>query len=216
MTKERVKFDAVDLICLVTSLALIIMALQSYLITDRLKYQLYTGLFSALICLLPMLLKHKRIMSIPSPLVLLIELAIFLHGYGVLLMQYDNMAWYDSVTHTTSSIVVGLCAFYILLEVNRPDGALDLGPMGMSMFLVLIMMTFSVYWEVFELFVDLLAGTNMQYSPFDTTRDMLSNAFGGFIASAYARYFMKNHPHYDVAEEFRMHPYLRRLLSSKS
>ncbi len=216
MNEARIRFDIVDVICVVAALILFVMALQSYLVTDRLKYQLYTGLFSALMCLLPMLLKHGRVISIPAPLVLFIELAIFLHGYGVLLMQYDNMAWYDSVTHTISSIVVGLCAFYILLEANRPGGSLDLGPTGMSMFLVLIMMTFSVYWEVFEFFVDLLAGTNMQYSPFDTTRDMLSNALGGFIASAYARYFMKRHPHYDVAEEFRMHPYIRRLLSSKT
>lgn len=214
MNGKEVKFDAVDLICILASVVLIAMALQSFLITDRLKYQLYTGLFSAFICLLPMILKHGRVISLPVPMVLFAELAIFLHGYGVLLMQYDNLAWYDSVTHTVSSVVVGLCAFYILLEVNRPGGALDLGPTGMSIFLVLVMMTFSVYWEVFELIVDLISGTNMQYSPFDTTRDMLSNTLGGIVVSLYARYFMKHHPNYDVAEEFRIHPRIRKFLSN--
>jgi len=216
VNEKKARFDTVDMICILASLVLIIMSLQSYFVTDRLKYQLYTGLFSAFICLLPMVLKHKGIISLPAPMVLLVEVAIFLHGYGVLLMQYDNLVWYDTVTHTVSSIVVGLCAFYILLEVSRPGGALNLGPLGMSVFLILIMITFSVYWEVFELIVDMVAGINMQYSPFDTTRDMLCNTFGGVIVSVYARYFMIHHPDYDVAEEFRIHPRIRKLLSSKA
>ena len=79
---------------------------------------------------------------------------------------------------------------------------------------MLIMLTFSIYWEVFELFVDLFTGTRMQYSPFDTMRDMISNTVGGFVASLYARYFLDRNPDYDLLEEFGLHPKVRKILAN--
>lgn len=198
----------VDLICIISFAILIAMTVESYFNESRTGYQTNTGIFTAFFCLAPMLFRRFSIMTLPLAFVVAIEIAIFLHGYGVLMLSYDNLSWYDSVTHTISSVVVGLCVFYGLMAINRADGKINLGRNGMSIFIVLIMLAFSVYWEVFELIVDMLTGTNMQYSPFDTTRDMVSNIIGGSVVALYMRWFLKKNPDYDVIESFNIHPRL--------
>ena len=202
------KGAASDVICIIAFAVLLLMTVRSYFFENRLEYQLNTGLFTALFCLVPMIFRRANIMTLPLVFVIMIETAIFLHGYGVLFMQYDDLIWYDTVTHTVSSVVVGLCVFYALMVVDGHDRKVKLGKRGLSLFIVLGMLALSVYWEVFELVVDILTGTNMQYSPFDTMRDMLSNTFGGILVAVYVRWFLGRHPDYDVAEEFRLHPKL--------
>ncbi|HKM14145.1 MAG TPA: hypothetical protein VJY42_04460 [Candidatus Methanomethylophilaceae archaeon] len=197
-----------DIVCITAFLILTAMTVGSYFNDERMGYQIFTGIFTALFCLVPLLFRRKNIMTLPLLLVIMIELAIFLHGYGVLLLQYDNLAWYDSVTHTTSSVVAGLCVFYALLVVDRSDDKIFFGRNGISIFIVLIMMALSVYWEVFELIVDVLTGTSMQYSPFDTMRDMMSNLLGGILVALYVRWFLGKYPTYDVEKEFNIHPKL--------
>lgn len=205
---EHQKNNLSDIICIVAFFVLSGMTIRSYFNDVRVGYQIWTGIFTALFCLVPMLFRRKNIITLPLMLVILIELAIFLHGYGVLLLQYDNIAWYDSVTHTTSSVVAGLCVFYALLAVNSSDHKVSFGRNGISIFIVLIMMSFSVYWEVFELIVDVLTGTTMQYSPFDTMRDMVSNLLGGIFVAMYVRWFLGKNPDYDVEKAFNIHPKL--------
>lgn len=197
-----------DAICIIAFVLLMLLTVQSHFNETRTGYQTNTGLFTAFFCLVPLLFRRGKVMTLPLVFVVMIEIAIFLHGYGVLKLQYDNLEWYDSVTHTISSIVVGLCVFYALMTVDRADDKVAFGKNGIALFIVVIMMSFSVYWEVFELIVDVLTGTNMQYSPFDTMRDMLSNSAGGLIVAIYVRWFLGRHPHYDVAEEFDLHPKL--------
>ena len=207
MNKRR-KDLFVDLICIISFAILVVMTIESYFDESRTGYQTNTGIFTAVFCLIPILFRRFNIMTLPLAFVVAIEIAIFLHGYGVLMLSYDNLSWYDSVTHTISSVVVGLCVFYGLMTVNKADSKVNLGRNGLSIFIVLTMLAFSVYWEVFELIVDIFTGTNMQYSPFDTTRDMISNIIGGSVVALYMRWFLKKHPHYDVIESFNLHPRL--------
>ncbi|MGE0015763.1 MAG: hypothetical protein AB7S83_06310 [Candidatus Methanomethylophilaceae archaeon] len=207
-TEGRRKGLLSDAVCISAFALLIFMTVCSYLFENRLRYQLNTGIFTAVFCLVPMLFRRTKVMALPLLFVIVIEVAIFLHGYGVLLMQYDDLVWYDTVTHTVSSVVVGLCVFYALMVVDDHDEKVMLGKKGMSIFIVLTMLAFSVYWEVFELVVDIMSGTNMQYSPFDTMRDMLSNTLGGIFVAIYVRWFLGRHPDYDVAKEFSLHPKL--------
>ncbi len=213
---ERHSNLLVDLVCTISFIVLIAMTIESHFGNVRTGYQINTGLFTAFFCLVPMLFRRFKIMTLPLAFVVAIEIAIFLHGYGVLMLSYDNLSWYDSVTHTISSIVVGLCVFYGLMAVNKADDKVNLGRNGMSIFIILIMLSFSVYWEVFELIVDMLAGTNMQYSPFDTMRDMISNTFGGVVVALYVRWFLKKCPDYDVIESFDIHPRLVKMAAHSS
>ena len=204
---EHSKGSISDAICIFTFIILSLMAIQSHL-NEAGGYNTSTGIVTSIICLMPLFFRRGKIMKLPLLLVVLIELAIFLHGYGVMYSHYDSVEWYDSMTHTTSSAVVGLCVFYALMTVNRRDDKISFGKNGIALFIVMVSMTFGIYWEVSELIVDVVAGTNMQYSPFDTMRDMLSNFAGGLIVAVYVRWFLGRHSDYDVAEEFDLHPKL--------
>jgi hypothetical protein len=207
------RIDKSDIVCLVASGILLTMTILSIVETDRSGYQIWTGIFSASICLIPMLFRHGGVMKLPFALVVLIEAAIFLHGYGVLLMTYDDLVWYDSVTHTISSITVTLCIFYSLMTVELFDRHTSFSPKWIPMFIILIALTFGIYWEVFELAADTVWGINMQYSPWDTVRDMACNLLGALIVTLSAWYYLQRHTCEEFITSMELHPLIKKAIS---
>jgi hypothetical protein len=205
--------DRSDVVCLVTAAILMSMSVLSALESERSSYELWTGVFSSLLCLVPMILRQTGIMKLPFALILLIAVAIFLHGYGVLLMKYDDLVWYDTITHTVSTIVVALCVFYSLMTVELLDHNTRFSPRWIPLFLSLIMLTFSIYWEVFELVVDMIWNTNMQYSPWDTVRDMVCNTFSVLVITVSSRFYLKHHTCAEFINSLELHPLLKNAVS---
>jgi len=75
------------------------------------------------------------------------------------------------------------------------------------------MLTFSIYWEVFELVVDMIWNTNMQYSPWDTVRDMAFNTIGALVVTMSARLYLKDHTCEEFIKNLELHPSLKDLIS---
>jgi len=197
-----------DVIALLASAALMIMAILAFLEDNLMSYQVNTGVFCSLFALLPPIFRHANIMSLPSPFVIMIELAIFLHAYGVLFGTYDFLVWWDTVTHFISSVTVALCVFYALLVISEFDKKIRITAKWMPLLIFLVMMTFGAYWEVFEFFVDQFTGTNMQYSPWDTIRDLTCDAAGALLVSLYAYLYMKKHDAKEFIDNLELHPKL--------
>jgi len=209
------KIDLSDLVCMFAAAILLLMTILSAVGTDRTAYKLWTGILCALFCLIPMLFRHAGVMKLPLAFIVLIEVAIFAHAYGVLLMRYDDIVWYDTVTHTFSTIAVGLCVFYALMAVQIFDRKTRFGPRWIPLLVALIVMTFSIYWEVLELVVDTLTGINMQYSPWDTIRDMVCNSAAALIVTVSARFYLKSHTCEGFIESLELHPSLKRFISRR-
>jgi hypothetical protein len=207
--KDMKKIDRSDVICIVAAAILLFMTVLAVLGTDRSGYQIWSGIFTSLICLVPMLFRQAGVMKLPFALVVLIEVAIFLHGYGVLLMKYDDLVWYDTITHTVSTITVALCVFYALMTVELLDHQTTFSPKWIPLFITLIMLTFSIYWEVFELIVDIIWNTNMQYSPWDTIRDMVFNSVGALVITVSSRFYLKDHTCEEFIKNLELHPALK-------
>jgi hypothetical protein len=210
------KIDLSDIVCIFAAVVLLIMTVLSVVGTDRTPYKLWTGALCALFCLLPMLFHHARVMRLPLALVLMIEVSVFIHAYGVLLMSYDDIYWYDTVTHLAASITIGLLVFYSLVAVELLDHKTHFGPRWIPLFIFLIMSTFSIYWEVLELVVDTTTGINMQYSPWDTIRDMVCNEIGTIIVTVSVRFYLKKHSCENFIEGLELHPSLKRAATSQS
>lgn len=204
-----------DAVCLAAAAVLLYMTALAAMGTTRSDYQVWSGVFTSLICLLPMLFRHSGVLSLPLPFIMLIEVAIFLHGYGVLLMKYDDLVWYDTVTHTVSTLAVALCVFYALMAVELLDLHTSFTPRWIPLFIALIMMTFSIYWEVFELVVDMIWATNMQYSPWDTIRDMASNTVGTLAVTVSARLYLRDHTCREFIDGLELHPALERVIAHR-
>lgn len=198
-----------DAICVVACLIILAMSLFSFSSGFKMSYEVNTGIFCGLFCLVPIVLKHAHIITLPKSFIIAIAVAIFLHAYGVLLLKYDVLVYYDTITHTVSSVVVAMCVYYTLMCYHAySQGKVNFSGWTMSIFVAVIMMGFSAYWEVFEFIVDITTGTNMQYSPFDTLRDMLANTFGSMCVSIAVGFYLKTHDLNEIVKSFQLHPKL--------
>lgn len=203
----------VDAICVIFAVILGLMVIASILSNVREGYEITTGIVCMIFCLLPLLLKYKNLILIPLPLVVLAEITIFFHAYGVLLMHYDLIVLWDTFTHTAASITVALCVFYALLCINNFNKKMMITPATMHIYVFLITMTLSVYWEVFELIADVVTGTSMQYSPWDTIRDLICDIAGAVIIMIYSHHYMKNRDVESFVKKLNLHPRIKKLIN---
>ncbi len=205
------KLDYSDAVAVIACVSILLMGVSSY--ATRAGYQIATGLLCAVVCLAPTLIKRAGLFRLPPIFVSVIMLAIVLHAYGVLLLSYDVIKHYDTMTHFISSTVVAMCVFYTLMCYQvYSKGVVSFTGVRMSLMIALVMLGFSAYWEVFEYIVDLTTGTTMQYSPFDTLRDMLCNTCGTLVVCAFAGAYTRDRPLEDLIDSFGLHPRLQRFI----
>ena len=79
-------------------------------------------LFCAVVCFVPAVCRRVGIVSLPGTITFLIALAVFLHAFGLLSGAYDDVSYFDTITHTLSSAVVGLLVFYALITIQHFGG----------------------------------------------------------------------------------------------
>ena len=204
-----------DGVCAIASGILLAMTIITILQAQRASYEVNTGFFCALMCLIPLLFRKMKILELPLTLVIMTEVAIFLHAYGVLLMRYDDVQVWDTVTHTVSSVTVALCVFYALMAVSVFDPMISITRKWMPVFIIIIVVAFGAYWESFEFAVDELWGTNMQYSPWDTLRDLMCDIAGAASVAIYASFYLKNRSEKDFIDGLKIRPFLKRLAKSR-
>lgn len=202
-----------DAICVIAFVVMISMTVESFLQGESMTYEVNTGLLCGFTCLLPLVLKHLRIMRLPTAFNLLIVIAIFIHSAGVLFMSYDTLKYYDTLTHTVASVTVSTCVFYTLVCYHvLTGGKVDFSGRILTMMISLVMIGFSAYWESFEFIADMAWGTGMQYSPFDTVRDTICNTFGSFLVIVFSARYLSEHTPEDMVESFDLHPMLRKFI----
>ena len=206
---------AADLICVIAFAILLIMTFIAISKHLRQSYEINTGFFCALMCLAPLALRRGKAFRLPLALVVMIEVSIFLHAYGVLLKEYDLINNWDTVTHTVSSITVSLCTFYALMTAAVFDPRIKFTRSWMPFFIFFIAVTFGAYWESFEFAVDNLWGTKMQYSPFDTFGDLMCDVLGGVVVAIYSYIYLGRRTEKDFIEELNIHPRLRKIVKSR-
>lgn len=196
---------------IVFALAMAVVAFIGYFLEGSEKYELYTGLACAAMAMMPYILARYGIIHMPVWLSFIVELALFFHAFGVMMFSYDFLKYYDTFTHTLSSFVTFQFVMIALL---------CLGYYGKDRFAIpfvviltiLVMMSFGNYWESFEYVMDVTNGLHMQYSPFDTFRDMIANSFGAILGTAFAMWIYRGKDREDIVSQFGIHPYMVALL----
>ena len=197
---------AADVVTVVMGVAMLVMCAMA---ADSGSHNVLTGVFSGVVCFVPAVLRRLRIMSLPGMISFLIALAPFLHAMGLFTGAYDDLAQYDTVTHTLSSTVMGIIIFYFLTVVQYlAGGRVNFTGRSLAIFTALIALTFSVYWEVLEHASDMIMGSMAQYSPYDTLTDLICDSLGTFIASAWAGAYMRGRTAVDAIEDLEISPRL--------
>ena len=193
---------------LAVAMGVVLLALCASAYSDGV-HGLFVELFCAVVCFVPAVLRRLHIMSLPGMISFLIALAPFLHAMGLFTGAYDDLAQYDTVTHTLSSTVMGIIIFYFLTVVQYlAGGRVNFTGRSLAIFTALIALTFSVYWEVLEHASDMIMGSMAQYSPYDTLTDLVCDSLGTFIASAWAGAYMRGRTAVDAIEDLEISPRL--------
>lgn len=211
---SKVGWGVDDAVCFVACAVMLSMSIITFNDASLMNYEVNTGLLCGVACLFPMILKHLRIMTLSAAFNVMIAITIFIHANGVLMMSYDTLVFYDTLTHTAASITVAMCVFYTLMCYHvYTGGKVDFAGRFMPLMITLIMLGFSAYWEVFEFIADMMWETGMQYSPFDTIRDTICNTFGSIVVTTFAGRYLKKHTPEEIVASFNLHPRLVRFIS---
>ena len=203
-----------DIVCVV--MFVVNLAIGLYWLTNSTDtYGSATCIVCGIVCLIPFILKHTKTVRLNMIFIVTIAAALSLRSLGVLFSGYDVFDNYDLVTHTFSSMLVSLCVWMTLCcySVHSPTSEFT----GKAMFtmIMLIMATFSVYWETFEYFLDTAWGTHSQYSPFDTVKDMVFNMTGSLITALYSYYVLKKMTMRELVDSFELSPKLVHFIDHK-
>ena len=147
-------------------------------------------LFSAL----PAIFERKLRITLPIEVDFVLTIFLFMHFMlGEAANFYKLFLWYDNLLHISSGIIVGLVGFviiYFFLYTQR----IEANPILVVVFSVSFSLAAGVLWEIFEFFMDMILGFNMQKSGLnDTMTDLIINFIGACIVGIGAyRYLTKD------------------------
>ncbi|WP_049898932.1 hypothetical protein [Halococcus agarilyticus] len=139
---------------------------------------------------LPALLARDYRIPLDAGLTLWITSALFLHTLGMLGL-YDDLWWWDHVTHTLSATIVAAVGYVTAraIDVHRED--VYLPPRFLGVFVLIFTLAFGVFWEVLE-FVSRIASAALgldpvlvQYGLDDSLLDLVFDTVGAVLVAAF-------------------------------
>ena len=203
------RIRAIDIISMVLGVIVISMA---FLSPDILEHNIRITVICGIICFIPFVIRCTGAFTVPLFLNVLILASAFFHAFGLAVNIYALGGFYDTITHTLSSMTVSICIFMVLACFQHyAKGAVNFSGRGLALFTALLGMTFSVYWEVIEYCSDILTGSVTQYSPYDTLTDLVCDFIGNVLASVFVGIYMTYRSPADLVESFEVHPKIRYL-----
>ncbi len=196
-----------DIVSMAVGVILISMA---FLSPEILEHNVRITIICGLICFIPFIIRCTGAFTIPLFLNVLIVVSAFFHAFGLAINIYAMGGFYDTITHTLSSMTVSICIFMALACFQHYAGdAVNFSGRGLALFTALLGMTFSVYWEVIEYCSDMITGSVTQYSPYDTLTDLVCDFLGNIIASVFVGIYMSRRSPKDLVESFEIHPKIK-------
>lgn len=148
----------------------------------------------------PSILAKKFGVYLPARLELIITLFIFsAQVLGEIGDFYNRFAWWDTMLHTTSGIILGLVGFLFVYLLNENGNKnVNLSPVFVVIVAFCFAITVGVFWEFFEYGADRLFGYNMQKFRMpgqdglvDTMNDLIVDTVGAFVACIFGWLYMK-------------------------
>lgn len=139
------------------------------------------------ITFLPEILERDTGVALSPKLSGWIFTAVFLHSFGTL-GPYQNLWWWDHMTHAVSSSVVAGAGYVAVMALDRYDAEVTLPKKFLWVFLLTFTMAFGVVWEVLEFFLGMLGEiigfkALTQYGIADTMMDLVFDSVGAAIVA---------------------------------
>lgn len=140
--------------------------------------------------LIPATLARDYRISLGPGVTLWISTALFLHTLGMFGL-YDNVWWYDHVTHTLSATIVAAIGYVSTRAIAEQNDNLYLPPKFMFVYVLLFTLALGVFWEVLEFgarFGAEFLGLDpvlVQYGFDDSLLDLVFNTVGAVLVAIF-------------------------------
>ena len=150
------------------------------------------GGVSLLITFVPALLERNYRIPLDPWLGLWITLAVFLHTMGSAGL-YARIGWWDHLTHAMSASLVAGVGYTFARAVDLHSDRIHLPRQFFFVYVVIVVLSFGVIWELFEFGLDIAAdatGISMplaQHGIDDTVRDLMFNSLGALLVAAFGQ-----------------------------
>ncbi|MFA1610011.1 hypothetical protein [Halobellus rubicundus] len=148
------------------------------------------AVFALGVTYLPALLRRDWNLRLSPGLTLVVTLAVLLHTLGMIGL-YENIVWYDHLTHTFSAALVAAVGYAATRAIDLHSEAVSFPPRFLSVFLLLFTLALGVFWEVVE-FVGRLAADAagaeavlIQYGLEDTILDLVFDSVGALLVALF-------------------------------
>ncbi|KQC10387.1 MAG: hypothetical protein APR62_01920 [Smithella sp. SDB] len=110
-----------------------------------------------------------------SIIIIFIYAGIFL---SVRFNLYDDVFWWDVVLHTASGVILGFIGFLLIYKLNSRH-SMNISPLLVAAFVFTFSVTMDVIFEIYEFFMDIIFGTDMQSWDLPATTIELGKSFQG-------------------------------------
>lgn len=166
-------------------LLIIVVCALFYLITPIKKGDIYNILIVITIipvAILPFIIEKLSKVKIPNMLLSIYMIFIlFAYFFGSIVGLYNKIAWYDTVAHFTSGIVVAFALFYLYKIINKDSKS----KLILILFIIGVSSLIGVSWEIFEFVSDNIFGKDAQHvldtGVTDTMIDMIVALLGSIV-----------------------------------
>jgi len=152
-----------------------------------------SAFISLLVSEVPSIVAKDLKLVLPVHFNFLIVFALFLHVIGGFYGLYDNIPWWDHLTHAMSASLVAALGLVLVVSIDRYVDSIYLPRPFLAFFIVMFTMAFGVLWELMEFATDSLGGTLLQYSLDDTMLDLMFDGFAGFVVAAATSHYLAKH-----------------------
>jgi len=150
------------------------------------------GSMGLLITFVPALLERKYDFPLDPWLGLWITLAVSLHTMGSAGL-YQQLDWWDHITHAMSASLIAAIGYTFARAVDLHSDDIQIPKQFAFVFILLVVMSFGVIWELFEFGLDIVADTTgvsmplAQHGLDDTVRDMMFNTLGAIVVATFGQ-----------------------------
>lgn len=146
---------------------------------------------------LPAIFERDYSFSLSPFLTLWITSAVFFHTLGSFGL-YSSLGWWDHFTHSLSASLVAGTGYTVIRSIDIHKEDIHLPDRFMFVFILMTIIAFGVFWELFEFGLDIIAySTNVsmplaQHGLSDTMKDMSFNLAGAVIAAVLGQTYLSD------------------------
>jgi len=177
---------------LTRGMQLILVGIVAYGVVFGAPKAITNGSMGLLITFVPAVMERKYDFPLDPWLGLWITLAVSLHTMGSAAL-YSQIPWWDHITHAMSASLIAAIGYTFARAVDLHSDEIHIPKEFAFVFILLVVMSFGVIWELFEFGLDIVADTTgisiplAQHGLDDTVRDMMFNTLGAIVVATFGQ-----------------------------